>query len=176
MERVVLADTVSLDDVDDARVEQGWHLANLVAARADMPAQQVLLTRDRLHILQLVEDARLGVRYFVVTGPDVTATRRTIAEALPTVDDVTLTQLLIAGDPRALALAVLMCNEPRPDVLQAFELAFTDRKDAARTFALVASAYARWPALRSKVARVAGTDPSAAIRERALLILDAWPS
>jgi hypothetical protein len=177
VERIVLLDTVSPDDIDDARVKHGFRLANVVAARPGfVPAQQVLLTADRRHVLHFIEDGQLQLRYVVVSGPDEKATRRQIEEALPTVDDAALSDLLAKGDPRGLAVAALTCAEARPDALVAFDQAFIDRAERVRELALIASAYARWPALRPRVMRVAGTDPSGAIRERALLILDAWPS
>jgi hypothetical protein len=174
-ERIVLRETVSRDDLDDARVTQRWRLANVVAARPGVPAQDVVLTEDRRHVLHFIEDAQLGLRYVVVSGPDEPATRRVVEAALPSVDEPALAALLAAGALRALGIAALIRAEAQPDALVAFDHAFLDRKESARTFALIAAAYARWPALRTKVARVAGTDPSAAVRERALLVLDAWP-
>ena len=176
MERIVLRDGVSLDDVDDARLARGWRVANLVTARPGVPAQQLLLTRDRRHLMHVVDDAQLGVRYLVVSGPEPSVVRREIEAALPTVDEESLRGALAAGEPRALGLAALMCTAARPDVLQAFDRAFVDRVEAVRVAALVAAAYARWPELEPRIARVAQTDPSASLRERALLILDAWPT
>jgi len=175
MERILLADTVTQDDLDDVRLKHGFRLANVIAARSGIPAQQVLLTSDRRHLLQVVDDTQLGVRYVVVTGPQEVETRTVVEAALPTIGGAEVDRMLDQGEPRALGLAALMHPTARPHVLQAFDRAFIDRRDAVRTFALVASAYARWPELRSRVSRVAGTDPGEAIRERALLILDAWP-
>ena len=107
MERIVLADAVSHDDIDDARVKHGWRLADVVAARTGVPSQQILLTSDRRHVLHFVDDARLDLRYVVVSGPDVAATRHTIEESLPIVDGEALSAIGDALDDLARAEPVL---------------------------------------------------------------------
>lgn len=70
MIRIVLAESVTRDDLDDAAVEGGWLLLDIVPATSTFPAQIIYLTPDRQNLIHLVDDARLATVHAVVVGPD----------------------------------------------------------------------------------------------------------
>jgi hypothetical protein len=79
MIRLVLAERVTSDDLDDLAVQAGFLLLNLVPAADTHPAQAIYRTRDRRALVHVIDDARAASLIVVVQGPgevDVAATVR----------------------------------------------------------------------------------------------------
>jgi len=68
--RIVLGEATTRDDVDDAAREGGWFLMNIVPATERSPAQRIFMAPDRQHYIFVVDDPRLGPPYAVVQGAD----------------------------------------------------------------------------------------------------------
>ena len=179
MLRIVLADSVTRDDVDDAIVAHRWRLADVVAASAAHPAQLVLLTEDRGAAMHFVDDQQVDARYFVVSGRDAARARRELEATLPTVDDAAITLLLSSPDrpselARGLVYAALSSESKAGERVSAFERAASHADESVRAAVVVAAAYARWSELRPLVERCATSDPSPALRARATIVLNGF--
>ena len=80
--RLVLHESVTRDDLDDAMVRNGWRLANIVSGGETEPTQLLYLTADRQNLLQLVDDPRINTLYILAQGPDLLRCEREVRETL----------------------------------------------------------------------------------------------
>lgn len=69
MIRLVLAERVTSDDLDDLAVRAGFLLLNLIPAADTYPAQAIYRTRDRRALVHVIDDARAASLIVVVQGP-----------------------------------------------------------------------------------------------------------
>jgi hypothetical protein len=69
MIRLELPETVTRDQLDDASLEAGLRLLDIVPASPTHPAQHIYLGPDRQSLLHLLEDGRSGALSFVLQGP-----------------------------------------------------------------------------------------------------------
>lgn len=176
-ERVVLADQVSRDDIDDAMVRCGCRLTNVYSGSATHPGQVVFATRDRQSLLYLVEDGRLGVLYVTGTGPTIDGALDEVRTELAHHDEQDIETL--TADPsddaryaRGLAVAVLTATQPPSAAqVQVLERGLTAPVAAVRQAALVAVTYAPWPALEGAVQQLASGDPDLVVRANAERLL-----
>ena len=69
MIRLVLAERVTADDVDDLVVRIGLLLMNLLRATDTHPTQSIYRTRDRQALVYVINDARAPSQIVIVQGP-----------------------------------------------------------------------------------------------------------
>ncbi len=69
MIRLVLAERVTSDDLDDLAAQAGLLLLSLVPAADTYPAQAIYRTRDRRALVHVIDDARAASLIVVVQGP-----------------------------------------------------------------------------------------------------------
>lgn len=83
MIRLVLAERVTADDVDDLVVRAGLLLLNLLRATDVHPTQAIYRTRDRQALVYVINDARAPSILLIVQGPDEAATAATLRAGVP---------------------------------------------------------------------------------------------
>lgn len=69
MIRLVLAERVTSDDLDDLVYQAGFLLLNRAPATATHPAQAIYRTRDRQALVHVIDDARSAALVVIVQGP-----------------------------------------------------------------------------------------------------------
>ncbi len=173
--RVVLRDEVTRDDIDDAMHRCGWQLTNIMSPRAHQPAQIIFATPAADGFFHLVEDARLGLLYFVGSGAAAEVCLSQAREQLSCYGPEEHEELL--GDPEQLelyrrGLALLVLNGAPVD-LGHFERAFAHPDESVRTAALTALTYAPQPQLRPALEAMRDSDPQAQLRSSAAQVLAA---
>ena len=70
MIRLVLAESVTVDDLDDLALRVGLVLMNLIPAGDAHPAQTIYRTGDRQALVHVINDPRAASLIVVVQGPD----------------------------------------------------------------------------------------------------------
>jgi hypothetical protein len=159
--RIVLRREVTRDDIDDAIARKQWRLMNLVPATATHPAQMLLLTEDRSHVLHVVDDAKLGLTYVVPSGPDAERCSREVRDALPTYgeDEIRASLAESAGEKsaeaRVLSTKLAALALPAAEADAALRAARTDGDRVVRDAASLALPYLDLPRIapRPKVSR-----------------------
>lgn len=70
MIRLVLAESVTVDELDDRARSLGLLLMNILPAGDTHPAQTIYRTGDRQALVHVIDDARAPSLLVVVQGPD----------------------------------------------------------------------------------------------------------
>jgi hypothetical protein len=83
MIRLVLAERVTSDDLDDLAARAGFLLLNLVPAADTHPAQAIYRTRDRQALVHVIDDARAASLIVVVQGPGEVEVAAAVREGVP---------------------------------------------------------------------------------------------
>jgi len=199
--RAVLSGSVTRDDLDDAFVEGGWRLVNVVDALPGRPSQ-LLFARDAgASYVYVVDDMRLGVTYLVanrpegaeaMAGPDPASVIAELSEALPCVDAGARHELLgaldgseapdrtsggrapvPAEDAIRLGLALLVLLEPEAeDAESTLRAALKHPSPGVRAAALTAVTYAPKTTLLPSVLAMQTSDDEPGLREAAARVLE----
>ncbi|MBW2525128.1 MAG: hypothetical protein JRI23_13175 [Deltaproteobacteria bacterium] len=177
--RLVLRGDVARDDIDDAMERFDWRITNVFVGSATHPGQVVYATADRLSLLYLIEDPRLGVLYFAGTGPTIDTALDDVRAALPVVEmDDAVASVRTAGDEanlrESLATIVLSAgDDPSQHHIDAMRAALEHDRETVRRAALVAATYAAWRELQPTIAEMAHGDTEDALRTDAARVLQA---
>ncbi len=83
MIRLVLAESVTVDDLDDLALKVGLVLMNIVPAGDNHPAQTIYRTRDRQALVHVIDDARAASLIVVVQGLDAAETAALLRAEIP---------------------------------------------------------------------------------------------
>jgi hypothetical protein len=83
MIRLVLAERVTADDVDDLVVGAGLLLLNLLRATDVHPTQAIYRTRDRQALVYVINDARAPSILIIVQGPAEAAVAAIVRAGVP---------------------------------------------------------------------------------------------
>jgi hypothetical protein len=92
MIRLVLAESVTVDDLDDLAHRAGLVMMNIVPAADSHPGQTIYRTGDRQALVHVINDARAASLIVVVQGPDAAETAARLRAGIAVV-----AQELIAG-------------------------------------------------------------------------------
>lgn len=172
--RVVLADSVSRDQIDDLLHARGWSLRTCAPAAVGRPAQLVCVSRNGEDLLHVVHDPALGAQYCAVTGPGAAAHADAIRAALPCTSDADVDALVRADDPpaflRGLACRVLTHDPADPRVERDLLRGLEHPHAAARAGAVIAAAYVGIPAVAQRLRALASDDPDPEVRRRAAAV------
>lgn len=155
MRRLVLADDVTRDEIDDATARCGYHLTNVIPACEDIPAQLIYATASGEH-LYVIEDGRLGVVY--AAGADTSPALARLGEQLPA---ATIGPLRLDGDPDSLQrdlAARVLCAPDTPKTRDDLAQCLAHERAEVRRAALVAAAYAPSRVLMSALMRIRDED------------------
>jgi hypothetical protein len=66
--QVALENSVTRDQIDDVLADLGCALVNVVPRSDEHPAQIILVTADRCHLVYVIDDARVAPRAIVIHG------------------------------------------------------------------------------------------------------------
>ncbi len=178
IQRVVLRDTVTRDEIDDAVSACGCRLINIVPPSESHPGQIFYATSDRTEVFVLVEDGRLGAIYFTGQGKSSQHDLKDLAGRLACYGLDQIEKMLSRPEDedaftRALGFTVLCASEGSDDRrIAAFRTAFEHPSSQVRHAALVAISYAPAEALRPDVAHLAASDEEPMVRVLAERILE----
>jgi len=145
--RIVLRSDVTRDDIDEMIARLRFRLMNLLPATTSHPSQMIVLTEDRSHILQLVDDEKLGLTYVVPNGPDVEGCVREVRAALATYAVEEIQTLLAHRDAneRALGVKLAALCLPADEANRALRAARGDSEGVVRDAATLALPYVELP-------------------------------
>lgn len=179
MNKVILRESVTGDDVDDAMEELGCRLINVIPSAQSHPGQSIYATRDRQRFLYLVEDGMLGLSYFTGSGEEIGAELDEIGKLLDCDGEGVLDELLLHGHEdaslaRALSILVLTVEAPNGEHLSFFKESLEHSSNVVRNAALVALTYVLWPSLRGQVERLAKSDDDDMVRLNAQRVLELY--
>jgi hypothetical protein len=180
---VVLHDSASRADIERARQERGWHLANIVPAAGDRPFQMMFLSPDEHGMLHFVDDGEAGARYFVLRE-GAQASAAAVRSSLPAYGEDEVARLVRSPVDRAERLRGLRCLAvgagihalPRAALVALLDRALGGDDAVERGVALVAAERLRLSELGPALRRVAVSDADLGVRGRAadvLCLLDA---
>lgn len=85
MIRLVLAESVTVDDLDDLALGVGLLMMNILPAGDAHPAQTIYRTRDRQALVHVIDDARAASLLVIVQGPDEADTAARLRARIPVV-------------------------------------------------------------------------------------------
>ncbi|MEP7121353.1 MAG: hypothetical protein ABJE95_10605 [Byssovorax sp.] len=74
MIRLVLAESVTVDDLDDLARQLGLVMMNIIPASDAHPAQTIYRTRNRTDLVHVIDDPRAASLIIVVQGLDAAET------------------------------------------------------------------------------------------------------
>ncbi len=175
--RIVLSETVTRDDIDDAMHRCGWQLTNVVPPTGHHPGQLIFAAPDPETILYLVQDVRLGVLYVAAMGQAPEAVLSRVRSELDCCDPGSWAELV--DDPsdldrfrRGMAILALASPGPSPERIERFADALSHADNPVRAVALTAAGYAPWPELRPALEPVRDHDPLEELRSAAAQLLD----
>lgn len=176
-QRIVLRPQVTPDDVQDIAWDLDWNAVEVGNRTSDTPVD-VWATRDERTEIRLVEDRPIGMRYFLVRGPEREAVSTSIRNACPTwtpsdavdfarrsadVDDILVGVYAVAlsaeSEDRAPAIEQLRALAAHPDA-------------AVRQAVVIATGYVGWPELVAVVEEIHRDDPVDHVRTNAGVLLD----
>ncbi len=83
MIRLVLAESVTVDELDDLALGVGLVMMNIVPAADNHPAQTIYRTRDRQALVHVIDDARAASLLVIVQGPDEAETAARLRARIP---------------------------------------------------------------------------------------------
>jgi len=173
---MVLRQSATRDDVDDAVLRCGWQLTNVLDASAERPLQLIYATPDG-RTVYLIDDVRLGVTYLAVTGEGASEFLRRSVEGLSILRGEQLTAAQLEGPVdlqafrRGVAVPALSLDSPSRGVVAVFERAFAHADPQVRAIVLTAASYALWPELRASIERVRDGDSTPALRKTAAAVM-----
>ncbi|MEZ4443788.1 MAG: hypothetical protein R3B72_32245 [Polyangiaceae bacterium] len=179
MSTLVLKDSVTRDDVDDAMAALGYRLTNVVPAGPGQPAQLIFSQPAGKVVAHVIDDQRLRVTYLAVQGEAAEPARDALAERLVALAPEAQAEILeglpsaSGASPELLrALASLVLQEPDgPRLDRHLEAALRHPDPQLRVAGLTAVTYRPRAALRPALDAIAEGDPEPTLRQAAGQIL-----
>ena len=175
--RVVLADEVTRDDVDDLAYASGWRLTNVIPGGAQHPTQSIFATPAGDTLVFMVQDQRLAAVYLTAAGSEAAACDEQL-RTLPHYDAAHARELLSRTDDvmalrRGYCLMALLVapDAATAEVIDALSEGLVHDDVQVRAAALSACTYVPESALREPVERVAREDPAPMLRASATQVL-----
>jgi hypothetical protein len=176
---LLLRERVTRDDLDRARAEHGWLLANVVPAAPDRPSQLTLLTADEHEALVFVDDAHAGEQY-VAIHLGAGRGEEEVRSSLPVWADEELARLVAApatDGERALGLRGLALGAgpalTREELAATFDAGLRAPAVEVRAAALYGVAVLGLAELSERLHRMVREDRDGELRGRARQLLDA---
>jgi hypothetical protein len=176
--RVVLRPDVTADDVDDAALDLDWSLVGHWDATDERPYEDRYLDPTERTSVSFVDDTYVGLRYLVVSGPDLEPVAAEAREMLPTVPAAEALAALAgartSADRAAAVPAVALAADPddRASAAAALREAALEGDDEVRLAVVRASTYVGWPELREVLATLRDSASGPAVRHLAGVALD----
>jgi HEAT repeat protein len=182
MERLVLKENVSREDVDQAARTLDWLWWEDVERTGESPHETIWVTPDHESRVHYIEDFLVGVNYLLFEGPRAGELARGALE-VPTLSVYTHDELIALGrqaDSRDdLIHAVYLAGVDGvpghldDDLVEIFRKCFASADPDVRHAAIAATGYVGWPQLIEELERLAASDPDEGVRGDAQLMLDA---
>ena len=177
IQRVILQETLSRDEIDDALSACGCKLVNIVPPSESHPGQMLYASSDRAAVVALVEDGRLGVLYLTGQGESAQHDLQALSTRLACYDEERIDELLSRPEDegsftRGLGLMALCAFDP-PRV-EVFRTAFAHPSASVRHTALIVASYAPAQELRPDIAELAAGDEEPMVRILAERVLESF--
>ena len=130
--RLALRADISRDEIDDAMLELGLVLVNVIRESRERPGQFVARSAGTAHTVQFVEDRRLDLHYAIVSGSDSSGLAGALEQRLSTPGGET--------EPRR-RLAVAALSNDEATALELLTLLLNSEQRPDRAFACVVASY-----------------------------------
>lgn len=179
MQKVILHESVTADDVWNVADNAHWFWWDEVEPAEGVPHEIMWYANVKESVIHYVEDDVTGIKYMVFKGEDTDALVATLTSGVRAYTKDELLKLVHGAktpDDVSFAyyrLAIMAPVETDPEILHAFEQAFSSDDAAIRDMALGAASYIEWDKLTSLVRRLSTEDPDERVRETATLLLEA---
>jgi hypothetical protein len=177
--KIILRETTSRDDIDDAIAACGWRLCNIAPADVGRPAQIICVSGRGTDLIYFIHDAQLDALYVAIAGPEQASLEARARAALPAYSPEEIAKMACSLEEnafmRGLGYAALIAPPGGGEALVGvLRNGLSHKKANVRSASLVAAAYAAWPDVKALVRGVLKNERDDVVRAQATKLIASW--